>query len=145
MKKLIALFLLVIGFNTATKADVISVSEYVLNEATVDQLFDASEDVTFQISGGLTADYFKPDQVAGGDNKQLIAGIVALASWITGIGAIIPIHRFMLGTDGKGFKIFCMYFCTLSGCGFILLVDGILLVMNGEGDQYINNSKFIMW
>jgi TM2 domain-containing membrane protein YozV len=145
MKKLIVLFLLVAGFSAATKADVTSVSEYVLNEATVEQLFDASEDVTFQISGGLTADYFKPEQVSGDDNKQLIAGIVALASWITGIGAIIPIHRFILGTDGKGFKIFCMYFCTLSGCGFILLVDGILLVMNGEGDKYINNSKFIMW
>jgi TM2 domain-containing membrane protein YozV len=125
MKKLIVLFLLVAGFSAAAKADVTSVSEYVLNEATVEQLFDASEDVTFQISGGLTADYFKPEQVSGDDNKQLIAGIVALASWVTGIGAIIPIHRFILGTDGKGFKIFCMYFCTLSGCGFILLVDGI--------------------
>ncbi len=145
MKKLIVLFLLVTGFCSVSKADIISVSEYVLNEATVEQLFDASEDVTFQISGGLAADYFKPEQVAGDDNKQLIAGIVALASWVTGIGAIIPIHRFMLGTNGKGFKIFCMYFCTLSGCGFILLVDGILLVMNGEGDKYINNGKFIMW
>jgi hypothetical protein len=87
MKKLIVLFLLVAGFSAAAKADVTSVSEYVLNEATVEQLFDASEDVTFQISGGLTADYFKPEQVSGDDNKQLIAGIVALASWVTGIGS----------------------------------------------------------
>jgi len=87
MKKLIVLFLLVAGFSSATKADVISVSEYILNEATVEQLFDASEDVTFQISGGLTADYFKPEQVSGDDNKHLLP---ALWLWPHGLPVLEP-------------------------------------------------------
>ncbi|MFA7380308.1 MAG: hypothetical protein WC150_07605 [Bacteroidia bacterium] len=144
MKKLIVLFLLVTGFCYVSKADVISVSEYVLNEATVEQLFGASEDVTFQISGLVDAPFDK-EKVAGDDNKQLIAGIVALGSILLGVGVAIPFHRFILGTDGKTLKIFCMYFCTISGCGIVLLVDGILLLIDAEGDQYINNSKFIMW
>jgi hypothetical protein len=113
MKKLIVLFLLVAGFSAATKADVTSVSEYVLNEATVEQLFDASEDVTFQISGGLTQIILNLNRCQEMIISNLLPALWLWPQWITGIGAIIPIHRFILGTDGKGFKIFCMYFCTI--------------------------------
>lgn len=119
-------------------------SVYFAPEAEVDALFEQSHDVTFVLQE-TSLESFTKKELAGGDNKQLIAGIVALASWVTGIGVIIPFHRFILGVDGKGFKIFCMYFCTLSGCGFILLVDGILLVIDGDGNKYMNNRKFIMW
>jgi hypothetical protein len=79
------------------------------------------------------------------DNKQMIAGAIAIASVVLGVGIIFPFHRFIIGTGGKPFKIFALYCVTLGGCGVITLVDGVLLLMDSKGTKYLDNSKFIMW
>ena len=87
----------------------------------------------------------KKEVLEGTEDKQMVAGIIAVAQLITGIGWFIPIHRLYLGVDDAMEKILIGYICTGSGCGIILLVDAISLLMDSEGTKYIGNPKFLMW
>ncbi|MBI4930895.1 MAG: hypothetical protein HY841_09050 [Bacteroidetes bacterium] len=146
MKKEITffIFLLFAGnyFSLANSAS------YKIDDAAIDKLFATSEDVSASVKADLYEINFSKlpsDNISRGDDTQTIAGIVALASWVMGIGWLVPIHRFILGTGGNDFKIFSLYCITISGCGFVLLIDGINLLLDDSGSKYVNNSKFIMW
>lgn len=116
---------------------------YKLNDVQIEGLFETSDDITFV--GDIASLVLPSQQKLKSEDPQLVAGIVALASWITGIGILVPIHRLILGTGNQAGKIIALYCVTLSGCGFILLIDGIMLLMDSQGSKYIDNPKFIMW
>jgi len=122
---------------------------YKINDEYIDALFDSSTDITDQyflyleyINNKYISYNQNADTTQVKKNKQLIAGIIAGAQWITGIGWIIPIHRIYLGSKTSTYFLYCI---TLSGCGVLLVVDSIMLILDGEETQYIDNPKFIMW
>jgi TM2 domain-containing membrane protein YozV len=129
-----------------------SAGNYKVDDAAVDRLFDFATDVSAdlfnlqasEISGLLLNPGLAKYPVMDED-KEMVAGLVALGSWLFGVGWLVPIHRFILGTGGQPVKIFLLYCITLSGCGIILLIDGIVLLLDDSGTKYIDNPKFIMW
>lgn len=146
MKKKIIffIFLLFVGNNFLLASPV----PYKIDDAAIDKLFETSEDVSASVMADLYDFNFSKlpsDNSIKDDNTQTVAGIVALASWVMGIGWLVPIHRFILGTDGHDFKIFSLYCITISGCGFVLLIDGIHLLLDDSGSKYVNSPKYIMW
>ena len=143
MKNLFFVLSLLIGFSFISinsKAD----NRYKVDESQINLLFENASDVTYTstLSNLLAPSISK---IKGSENTQLIAGIVALAQLVLGIGILIPIHRIILGTGNQTVKIVGLYCITLSGCGFITLIDGIMLLIDAEGSQYIENSNFLMW
>ncbi len=146
MKKIIiflVLFALSFGFS---KADGVKSSPYKIDETSIDVQFEQSQDITSEISQlfianelSATANHPKIE------DKQQIAAFVAIVQCITGIGAFVPIHRFILGTNGNEIKIFFAYFCTASGCGVGLLLDTIFLIIHMDESNYIDNGNIIMW
>jgi TM2 domain-containing membrane protein YozV len=131
-------------------SNTVCATNYKLNDTKIDQLFSSSTELIVNESnetnigdsfGFLFGGNLKPAE----DNKQMVAGAIAIASVVLGVGVIFPFHRFIIGTGGQSFKIFALYCITLGGCGVITLVDGVLLLMDGNGTKYLDNSKFIMW
>jgi hypothetical protein len=130
-----------------------SYASYKLDDDQVETLFRNAEDITPQLVNGenynsLTgsaSSSVKQKPFDYEDNIQLISGIVALGSWVVGIGWLVPIHRLMLGTEGNTCGIVSLYCFTLGGCGMIVLIDGILLIANPDREKYIDNRRFIMW
>lgn len=149
MKKVLLVFSLLMGIGLFSMADNESPrSVYKLDERKLENAFVSAEDIT------VTAKDFYSTTINGtnnnfssvkSDSPQQTAAIVALIQCLTGIGAMIPIHRFILGTAGQGVKIFFLYFCTFSGCGVILLVDTIFLLIHMDESNYVDNPNFIMW
>ncbi len=122
-------------------------NSYKLDDSAVESLFNKASDISSSPFMDYTsiALFGKKEVLEGTEDKQMVAGIIAIAQIVTGIGWFIPIHRLYLGVgDGIG-KILLGYICTGSGCGIILLVDAISLLMDSEGTKYIGNPKFLMW
>ncbi len=122
-------------------------NSYKLDDSAVESLFNKASDISSSPFMDYTsiALFGKKDVLDGKEDKQMVAGIIAIAQIVTGIGWFIPLHRLYLGVgDGIG-KILLGYICTGSGCGIILLVDAISLLMDSEGTKYIGNPKFLMW
>lgn len=147
MKNYFTIILLLSIFCFQTKSTIASENNqtlsYKVDDKAVDDLFESSNDITFTAElGALVLPSLQQTQ---DDDKQTLAGIVALGSWLLGVGVLIPIHRLILGTGNQAGKIIALYCVTLSGCGFILLIDGIMLLIDSGGNKYIENSKFIMW
>lgn len=116
---------------------------YKVDESALEDLFESSQDVTFM---GAAANFNFPATTQKADNdKQLIAGIIAIAELVVGVGILIPIHRIILGTGNETAKVIALYCVTLGGCGIITLIDGIMLLIDSRGSRYIDNPKFIMW
>lgn len=140
---LVLLFALTMNADTLFAGEISNLGEYKLDDSKVESLFESSDDITNMAD---KASLMLPaQQKVKGEDVQLVAGIVALASWFTGVGFLVPIHRLILGTGNQGGKIIALYCVTLGGCGFITLIDGIMLVIDGSGSKYIDNPKFIMW
>ena len=144
MKKagIILVFMFALMCNNNCKA-----GSYKLDDSAVESLFNKASDISSSPFMDYTsiALFGKKEVLDGKEDKQMVAGIIAVAQMITGIGLFIPIHRLYLGVgDGMG-KILLGYICTGSGCGIILLVDAISLLMDSEGTKYIGNPKFLMW
>jgi hypothetical protein len=121
-------------------------SRFKLDETAIDAQFEQATDVTSEvdqlfINNELSGTAKKPVF----DSKQQTAAVVALVQVITGIGALVPIHRFVLGTGGNSVTIFFAYFCTASGCGVGLILDTIFLFINFDETNYLDNSNVIMW
>ena len=122
-------------------------NSYKLDDSAVESLFNKASDISSSPFMDYTsiALFGKKEVLEGTEDKQMVAGIIAIAQIVTGIGWFIPIHRLYLGVgDGIG-KILLGYICTGSGCGIILLADAISLLMDSEGTKYIGNPKFLMW
>jgi hypothetical protein len=129
-------------------------NDYKLDDKAIELRLSQSEDVTLEIAasfkknevGNLMAPsgsvYMMPDE---GVNQELLWGILVLV--VPFVGWPVPIHRLVLGAGGNGVGIWAAYCFTLSGCGIINLVDGIMLIIDGaeDGSKYVDNGKFLMW
>lgn len=122
-------------------------NKYHLNEEQIETAFAQSEDISMAVSLFSSSSSITNTSIPlpAEDNTQLIAGIIALAQFFLAIGWLVPVHRFILGTNGQLVKIWGLYCITISGCGVLLLVDGILLLLDESKSKYLNNPKFIMW
>lgn len=146
MKKIIASLIFVAVFFGISKAENGKPSQYKIDETSIDAQFDQSQDITSEVSqlfvaNELSATSNKPKM----DSKQQTAAIVSIVQVVTVIGAVVPIHRFILGTNGNEVKIFFAYFCTGSGCGVGLLLDAIFLIIHMDETNYLDNGNIIMW
>lgn len=139
----VLLFAMTINSSALFASETFSQGAYKIDDAGVEELFASSNDISFV--SDVTSLVLPAQQKVKGGDQQMIAGIVALASWITGVGFLIPIHRLILGTGNEAGKIIALYCVTLGGCGIIVLIDGIILLLDSNGSQYVENPKFIMW
>jgi hypothetical protein len=142
-RALVLIFLFVVNTHSTFAIESNDVQHYKIDDSVIEEMFQTSNDITF--TADIAGLMLPSKENIQDTDKQMIAGIVALASWITGIGILIPIHRLILGTGNQAGKIIALYCVTLSGCGFILLIDGIMLLIHSDESQYVENSKFIMW
>ena len=77
-----------------------------------------------------------------------VTGALAFAYifWLVNVAiTIVPWHRYYMGTDGKGVKIWALYCFTLRWCGILPLIDGVFLLLDNTGEKYIENPKYLMW
>lgn len=145
MKNLL-LILSVFAFGIQAQAN-----KYQLNESNLDAAFTQSIDLSAQFSimdtKSIAMELGLAQAIEEG-SKQTVAAIVGIVSLFAGIGIFIPIHRFILGTGGKGALIFLVY-CGLglvSGLGSLLtLADCIFLLIDDTKSAYIGSGKVIMW
>jgi hypothetical protein len=167
MKKIVSALLLVLCFSFNVKA---SSDVYHLDEVLLEETFSNSDDITSQYMLMLNGGMFNQlgnTGITADDNKQMTAGIIALASfivrwasgliawipivgWITWIGVsvltIVPWHRLYLKAGGQELKIVALYCVTLGWCiNAHHVVDGIFLLMDESKSKYINNPKYVMW
>lgn len=119
--------------------------KYKLDEASIDCLMAESEEIAPTDELLLTGAMETGKKNQGFNSKQQTAAILATIMIFTGIGELIPFHRFVLGANGAEVKIFFAYFCTASGCGVGLVLDAIFLLMNIDDNNYENNDQIIMW
>lgn len=167
MKKIVSALLLMFCFSFLTKANS---DVYHLDEASLEDLFTNAEDITSQYLLMLNSGVFNQLETNGileDDNKQMTAGIIALASfivrwgsgffawipivgWITWVGVsvltIVPWHRLYLKAGGQEFKMVALYCVTLGWCiNAHHVADGIFLLLDESKSKYINNPKYVMW
>jgi TM2 domain-containing membrane protein YozV len=116
-----------------------SASTYKVDEAAVDQLFSASDDVTFTASEEAYA-LMNPSTQAVTKDKTV--GGYLLRAFFCGEFAL---HRYYMGTGGK--KLFWYYFCIPVVGGVTACVDFWWVVFKGSDamNKYADNSKFIVW
>jgi hypothetical protein len=148
-------------------------SNYKLNESNINQLFEHSNDISMHmVNSDAMKAYFSSLPADENAKSQTTAAIIALAVTIGGgvatgvvyqiisiatggVGALvcwpilfaplIPFHRLYLGTDGNGFKVSALYCVTLTWCGWLNIIDGIMLLIDDSKSKYIGSSKYIMW
>ncbi len=106
---------------------------------------DVSSDAEIKAFISSSAKNFESNLSEGGMSKHTTAANVAYVELVLAIGILIPRHLLVLGCGGAELKVVALYCVTLGGCGLLPLVDGIFLIMDSEGDQYIDNPKFLMW
>jgi hypothetical protein len=143
-------------------------SIYKVDMTAVDRSFVNAEDITAHVGLMFNADQtistaafemMLADEADGG-KSQTTAAIIALATVIApslitavtgGFGApvfiltMIPWHRIYLGTGGKTGKVIALYCVTLDWCGWLTLVDGVMLLIDDTDSKYIDNPKYVMW
>lgn len=166
MKKILTILSLVYFITFTVK---VSAETYHLNENYIEYAFATAEDITSQYLLIINGDLFNDLNVQKieGDDKQMVAGIVAIASffirwgasallWIPIVGwigggivwvlAIFPWHRMFLKAGGQEAKIALLYCITLGWCiNAHHVVDGIFLLLDESKSKYINNPKYVMW
>lgn len=118
-------------------------SNYTLDDAQVDNLFDQAVEVSLtdlaesgvNLPNGVLT--FQDDMTT----KVLVGWIVC---WVIGG---FGIHRYILGTKPSMWAIYTFTVCGIFGIVpfvdfWVLLIDGLILQ---NGDKYIDNEKFFMW
>ena len=117
-----------------------SASTYKVDEVAVDQLFSASDDVTFTASEEAYA-LMNPSTQAVTKGDKTVGGYL-LRAFFCGEFAL---HRYYMGTGGK--KLFWYYFCIPVVGGVTACVDFWWVVFKGSDamNKYADNSKFIVW
>lgn len=174
MKKIISIFALILCVSFCTKADS---NQYFLNEEVIEASFNNAEDITSQYLLMLNGGVFNQlgNSNFAEDDKQVTAGIIALASFVVRWGAgffawmpvagwlwipvagwfmwagvailsIVPWHRLYLKVGGQELKIVALYCVTLGWCiNAHHVADGIFLLLDESKSKYINNPKYVMW
>lgn len=117
-----------------------SASNYKVDEATVDQLFSASDDVTFTASEEAYA-MMNPSSQAVTKGGKTVGGYLIRAFFC----GSFALHRSYMGTGGK--SLFWHYFCTAGGLGVITTVDFCWVLFKGSDamNKYSDNSKWVVW
>lgn len=142
MKKVcIALVALFVCMGSSFASD-----SYKLDDSQVNAMFSAATETSPSI---LNADFNAlPDMMAG--TQQISSDVTSkiIVAWVVdyflgGFG----IHRYILGTKGNMWAIYTFTVCGIFGIvplvdWFVLLIDGMI---QGNGDKYIDNPKFLMW
>ena len=119
---------------------------YKLNDEKIDQLFNNATEISLQgLSSGsnnvLNLEAASPASEI--NDKILLAWILQFIPVLDFFG----VHRYVLGTRPD---MWVSYALTCGGIiGIVPLVDWWVLLINGliegKGDQYLNNNKFFMW
>jgi hypothetical protein len=117
-----------------------SASTYKVDEAAVDQLFSASDDVTFTASEEAYA-LMNPSTQAVTKGDKTVGGYLIRVIFCSEFA----LHRSYMGTGGR--NLFWYYFCTGGGFGVVSCVDFWWVVFKGSDamNKYADNSKFIVW
>jgi hypothetical protein len=141
MKKIITLCAVAgLSFATALAGN----SNYKVDDASIDQLFAQSEDISMTASTdfalqntNLAANL---SSVNGGGEKTV--GGFLIRAWFCGF---IALHRSYMGTGGK--TLWYYYFCIPVMGGVTSCVDFWWVVFKGKDalNKYKDNSKFIVW
>lgn len=134
MKKV--LLVLMLGFLTVTFANA---NNYKLNDQAIDNLFASAQNVTFNEDGAI--------QFPGMSmpNAQLSEKTPVIAFIICTLVGNLGIHRLYMGTE---VLTVIGYICTGGGCGVVVLVDWVMLIVgiiDNDISKYIDNPKFFMW
>jgi len=107
MKNYIYILPLFLAFMLQSTSMFASNAKYKIDDVAVENLFQSSDDLTFAID---EASFMLPSQEkVKGSDKQMIAGIIALSSYVLGIGWLLPVHRLVLGTGNETAKIIALY------------------------------------
>lgn len=147
MKNLTLFLLLFLGISIGASA-----SSFKFNQDKFETAFEQSEDLTSQLfmtSGGSLISSLATSVSGDSMEKQTLAAIVAIASVVVGYFTLLPLlfptHRFILGTGGKGVGIWAVYCFTLSGLGWLNIIDAVFLLMDDTKSEYIDKGKILMW
>lgn len=143
MKKLLfAVFAFVMLFVANANNSYASVASYSINDEAVETLFDAgvqvvsmADDADFMGIAGMNNE----TAVKAGSKKPIVAFVLC---WFLGY---LGIHRAYMGTATG---VIIGYILTLGGCGIVVTVDWIVLLLgaiDGDISKYENNKKFFMW
>jgi len=96
------LFVAITFISLFAKAD--NYANYKISDKQISELFNSSADVTNNLMMELgmmnNLDLKNKTALPVDEDKQMIAGIIALGSLPIIIGFFVPIHRFYLGTGG---------------------------------------------
>lgn len=118
-----------------------SANSYHLDNAAVDQMFANAEVVEFN-----AVESFAPLATAGYEGQAFLQEkdpvVAFLLSWFVGY---LGIHRAYLGTSTG---TIVGYILTLGGCGIVVTIDWIMLLVgliNDDISKYVDNPKFFMW
>jgi len=118
------------------------VDNYRVNDAAVNALFENATEITSPVMGDVTYDMpagFSAMNFTSGDKDPVVAFIIC---WVVGY---LGVHRLYLGTETI---VFIGYLCTGGGCGIVVTIDWVMLligVINDDISKYIDNPKFFMW
>ena len=142
MKNLFFVFLVAL-LSTATLS---ASSKYMVDEAAIEQVMENSTE-TSSVAMFEATNNNQIDRTTTSATQQLRAGndnaIAAfLLCWFIGY---LGIHRFYMGTEAL---TGVAYILTGGGCGIVVLVDWIMLligVIDDDISDYVDNPKFFMW
>lgn len=125
MKKMFFLFAIATMFTSVTMAS----SDYRINDAAVDVLFDQAIEVDFEFNA------------AGVQQEKTVGGFL-LRNFFCGF---VALHRSYMGTGGE--TLWWKYFCIPVVGGVVSCVDFWYVVFKGKEalDKYADNGKFIVW
>lgn len=139
MKKVISLLVVIlIGISTSFAS-----GKYSVNQTQIDDLFSNAVEIQSNhdfMTGDIEGINMSNAQLTDGAKNPWVA--LALC-WVVGC---FGIHRMYLGTDMP--KVLFLYLCTGGGCGVVVAVDWVILIMaaiNNDISPYVDNPKFIMW
>lgn len=125
---------------TYVSEEIISATEFDINTDVIDEMFFNAEDVSEQAGLLAIKTICSNEKLSGSD--PWVAWALSLIPYFTGIAGI---HRLYLGA---GAGVFLAYFFTFGGCGFVSLIDTIILLIGAlEGDvsKYEGSKKCFMW
>jgi hypothetical protein len=139
-------FLLALSLNTKANT-------FQFNEPKFESEFTQSEDISstlnIMLNGSLDMRLGQNDSELDESNKQMTAAIIAIASIVVGSFTLLPLlfptHRFILGTGSKSVVIWAVYCFTLSGLGWLNLIDAVFLLIDDSKSKYVNSEKIILW
>lgn len=115
-------------------------SSYKLDDATVDNMFAASEEISFEENATLS-NVSLTNSVKSTAGDKTVGGFL-LRSYFCGF---IALHRSYMGTGGKSLLLY--YLCIPVASGVVNCVDFWWVVFKGKEalDKYADNPKWIVW